>query len=159
MRYILIRISISNTKQQRSESLELFPRRLSRPSWSFHPSSLPTLEDIELSFIHLYSPRFPRVLINMISELRNSWSFLHSSLPIFEVLDLSLMDLCSLCFPRVLIYMIYEFWTSWSRDHSSLPTLEVLDLSFMNLCSSKIKLWIWCTNAGFSGKFIWYVNF
>ena len=90
---------------------------------------------LELSFIDLYSPCFPRVLIYMISKSWTSGSFHHSSLPTLEVLEISFNDLCSPCFPRVWIYMISELWNSRYFHHSSLPTLEVLNLSFMELCS------------------------
>ena len=68
-------------------------------SLSFHHSSSPTSEVLELSFMNLCSPRFPRILICMISELWSSWSLHHSSLPTLEVLDLSFMDLCSPHYP------------------------------------------------------------
>ena len=44
-------------------------------SRSFHHSSSHTLEVLELSFIDLCSPYFPRVLIYMIYEFWTPWSF------------------------------------------------------------------------------------
>ena len=64
----------------------------------------------------LFSPRFPRVLIYMISDVWTSWSFHHNCLPTSEELDLSFMDIYSARFSRVSIYMIFEWWSSWSLN-------------------------------------------